>query len=713
MRPLRRTVLLCALLTLLAAPLRPVRAGAEPLPPPGPVLDLAVQTARAVQPAQLRASVLIRVAQACADAGRPDQAQQALAYARDAALTPLGRANAAPLAVGKAYVKLGFPADALKVAAQLPLSGDRLDLTIAAADAFAVAGDRAGADAALQAAMAAYTPSVDPVLAAQALTAAAGRGDAASAAPLLQQAVQLASSMAPRDRAAALAAVSAAYSRLGDDAAALRLAQQIDQPAARASATAATAVDLAARDEAAAVARVKRASADARRADAAELSLSFSGAARQASDAGSRALARALLDAARQAGAQASGDTRQTLLRNVANLYGTLLGDWAEALTTAEGSGDDFAVRTARAQLVIQLAAAGQAGRAAPLFEAAAADKVGFIGQKLLDGLAAAYFQLHTSADVDQAMAVEPQELRDHVLAEGARRALAAGDPAAAIGWSLRIVYSGVAEQVLLQSALARVQQADAAGLAKAVQDARRALAAVRSDRRRREVLFAIADRYLAAGDKAGVERIIAEADKTDPAEQEDCGAITRMAILEQRLGRPEEARRQMARALSVAKEITCGTCRDSALADTLKLLLVQEDAVLLQQAVDDGTINALPAQPAIELLDGLPDLPPERGRTVLRIALKAAGAERMHTFAADDLARVAIAYHKRGLTPEAPALALLPAPPAPAVDVDGPAPRRRRRWPGRPRLLQPHRLRRVPGRERDARPRRRLARPE
>ncbi len=51
MRPLRRIVLLCALLALLAAPLRPVRAGAAPLPPPDPILDQAIQTVRAAAPA--------------------------------------------------------------------------------------------------------------------------------------------------------------------------------------------------------------------------------------------------------------------------------------------------------------------------------------------------------------------------------------------------------------------------------------------------------------------------------------------------------------------------------------------------------------------------------------------------------------------------------------------------------------------------------------
>ncbi len=125
----------------------------------------------------------VKVAEACAAVGRPDQARQALTYAEEAAFTPMGVANSCPVVVGKEWNKLGFPAEALKLAAKLPLAGDRLDLTIAAADAFAAAGDQAEAQAVLQAAMAAYTPAVDPVLAVEAITAAASRSASPPAGP--------------------------------------------------------------------------------------------------------------------------------------------------------------------------------------------------------------------------------------------------------------------------------------------------------------------------------------------------------------------------------------------------------------------------------------------------------------------------------------------------------------------------------------------------
>jgi hypothetical protein len=674
MRPLCRTVLLCALLALMADPLRPVRAGADPLPSTDPILQQAIETARAVTPPSLRAKTFINVAQICLSAGRPEQARQALAYARDAALTPMGLAAASPTEVGQACAKLGFPADARDLAARLPLSGDRLDLTIAAADAYAAAGSRTQAAATLRALLDAYTPSLDPALAAEALSAAAARGEPAAGRPLLKQAEQLAASMAPRDRDEVLAGISDAYGRLGDDDDALRAALQIEAPIAQASAVAATALQLAPRDEAAAVARVRQAARGARRADLRMLSEAFGKAAAQASDAGFRNVTRALLDAAEQAGARAGGTIRQAALRDTAGLYGTRLDDWPQALKVAEESGDDFTIRTARAQVLIQLAAQGKAEQAGPLFQTVAADSVSYIGQNLLQGVAGAFLQLHPQAGIEQAMAVQPPELSDHVLAAGARKALADGDPATAIDWALGIASDAVSQEVLVQSALARVQMADAAGLTKAEADARRVAARLRSDFKQRDILLTIAERHMALGDTASAQRLVAECDATHPLEREDVGALVRLGAMEQKLGHPDRARERLAKAFGVVKNINCAGCEHNALTEMLKDLLAHADIPFLSQALGQDQQWDLPARQVLDMLDALPELPAERRHLALRIALQDAAADTTRSVGSEQLARTAAAYRRAGITPDGRDLALLPTPPAPAMDAQMPA---------------------------------------
>ncbi len=163
----------------------------------------------------------------------------------------------------------------------------------------------------------------------------------------------------------------------------------------------ATALELASHDEQAAAVRVQEAASAARRADPQPLNQTFVAAAQRAADAGHKALARALLDAAEKAGARASGDAREALLRTVANLYGTLLDDWPEALRVAQDAGDEWTVRAARAQSVVQLADAGKRALADTLLNAAAADKVGYVGQERLRGLADAYLKINPEADAD------------------------------------------------------------------------------------------------------------------------------------------------------------------------------------------------------------------------------------------------------------------------------------------------------------------------
>ena len=532
----------------------------------------------------------------------------------------------------------------------------------------------------MQAALDAFTPALDPVLAAQALTAASMHGEPTAARAILGRAAQLATTMSPRDRAAVLPRVARAYARLGDASEAARLALTVEDPVARAAALLGIAQELATKDEAAAAARVQEAADAGRRADPQPLCQAFVAAAQEASAAKHKTLAAAMLKAAEQAAGRASGETRQTMLRNVSGLYGTLLDDWPAAMRVAEAAGDEWTLRTSRARAVVQLAAAGQTERAAALFRTAAADKVGYIGLALLQGLGEAHLQLAPGTSADGAMAVQPPELRDYVLAAGARKALAAGgpaagDPAAALDWAQRIASSNVGEELLYQAAVATLAKADKAGLPKAVETARRVSAKMRATDRGRNILFDIGRRYLAVGDTAGVEGVLEEFRKTKPVETEDGRTLSRMAILEQAIGQPDQARKDLAQGLDIVNAVTCSSCREPAMTDMLRDLLDAGDMALLMQGVHSAALPTLPARLAIGAVEDLPGLPAERKVLGLRVALQSAATERLHAYGAEALVLVAAAWQKQGLTPSAEDLAVMPAPPAPAVEPEGPAP--------------------------------------
>ncbi len=168
---------------------------------------------------------------------------------------------------------------------------------------------------------------------------------------------------------------------------------------------------------------------------------------------------------------------------------------------------------------------------------------------------------------------------------------------------------------------------------------------------------------------------IIGEFDKATDGGQQDSRSLTRMAIIEQRAGKPDQARKHLAACVTVLETTSCSSCRDEAIGNVLSDLLSFGDQTLVDQMTKSGAVAGFPVGAVISLLNGLPDLPADRRRLMLRTGLRSAGGERLHGTGAEALARMAVAYHKYGVTPDAGDLALLPAPPPPVVEAEGPAP--------------------------------------
>jgi len=662
----RLTFALCIALVLLAL-FPALLSAAEPAASAGdPILERAIQTANAAQPPYLRARVLILVAETCVETGQLEQARRALRLAHQAALSGTNVEPLMPVQVAQACLRLGFPAEALEIAAELEASADRLDLTLAAIDALKAKGRAQEASAALNALTQAFAADSDALLAVRALAEAATRAEPSAAQELLQRAGKTARAAAPGVMPDALAEVAGAYARLGMDDAAHELALRIEKPGARLRALLRTALELARSDEAAAAERAQEAASDARALSRKSLHAALSEAARKAVEAGHRNLGILLLGEARDAAARAEAKTRESLLRETAGLYGSLLDDWQTALAVARRSDDPWMIRTSRAHVLLQMASEGQLQPARKLWQEVAGDSVDFIGSTLQAQLGAAYFQFEPDADLARVMELEPEVLRDNVLAARARQALDKGDLPTAFEWARPIEFSGLSEEILYEVALRTLKQADAARIDGALQTVGAISPMLRSELRRQYLSFLTALKQIELGNSAAVADIIAQFRQNEPIESGDARTLCRIAILEHALRRNDAATTDMAEALTVIRGVTCGSCRDSQLTDMLKDLLETGDAVLLKQAVDSGALSLLPPRPAMEVVETLPDLSDEARAIGLGLALQAAAAERLHARGAETLAVVAAAYHRLGIEPSAQVLAALPPVPEP-----------------------------------------------
>jgi cytochrome c biogenesis protein CcdA/tetratricopeptide (TPR) repeat protein len=659
-----------------------------------PILQYALQSAGKMEQPAARASALLLVANAYAKAGSTSQARAAL---NEAAAVALQSTDPARLLVriGRAYLALGLPEEALAIAEKVTDSGPAVELLLALADACRDAPAGAGAEGVLRCMdrllgqAAEGQPGADLLAVAAQVNGKLGRRE--RAAELLQRAQELcAKTQDPIVAGRLLRGLVPVAAELDMMEQVRRMTDSIRDPAERMGALLQAAVLEAGAGRDDESARLQ----EEARAVGQQMLASRQMAVLWEAVAGFTRLERRdlALRTVQEAEPLADGikdsDEKKLALQETAVRYGDL-GQWQEAARLGARSNDPYSECKYRANVIVELDAQGRTEEAQKALAGLDTRYIKYVGYQKLSQLAQVYRHSRPDASLEEVNALQPVEFRDGVLALSAQAAAEAGDPERALAWARSVASEGRREEEVLKAAETFLKAAPADRAPAALGAAGRALDMLTSDYRKSRLLFQVASKRLDVGDDAGAAdaiRKMGELQQPVIAPETTAETQCRIGILQQRTGRPEEALKNIQESIELAAAIGCASCRDEALENMLQDMLSAGQFGLLEQTVRKLDMPEFLVSACLSLVKTTRGLTEEQKAFLLRSALAGATQMPVEWGRVESVANVALAYAQAGVRPgdaekevlraakplEAQAAAPRPAPP-PAVKPSGP----------------------------------------
>ncbi len=640
---------------------------------PDPIMERALTRARAVEAPDARAEMLLQVALAYQEMGRPEEATQVCREAVEAAR----QSDESPRLLRKAAlaaVTAGLPELASEAAAQLTAPEAQVDLLLEIAGRLAEQDpeDPVMEDALLQAVQAAAGQAVQVrarwlTLAGRAYLAAGRLEDAAR---LFGDALSAVEEMSDAGIASDVSGTLALlYAQAGRPEDARAIAARIQRPAMKLRALLlCVGVALDQGDEDAATAAWREADAARSQLPAEQQVGALADMASSCVRQGHEELARRALRAAEDAiGAVQVARERATLAGQVAAGYGEM-ELWEEAARVARESEDSYNRHRYEVKGLLALAESGQTDQAFARLQKLDPSNARLVGQNTLKELIRLYLTVRPEAGLKEVSRLGPEEFRDLCVTTMAEAAVERGEYGAALSILKEMRFERASEQAARDLAVLALDQATAEQAPGALEMARKALKTLKTGSYQVALLARMGAAHLALGDTDQAAAVAQELQKLAgkwDSHQEQAEALLQASILLERLGRGSEANEVVAKAVATTQLITCASCRAAVVENGFADLHATGSAELFCHAVQALRVAYEKCDFSLNAVEWFPDIDEQQKRFLLQRALE--GSLELRTAGAqiEALVLVAAAYAEAGLPPGEAEQALLARAPA------------------------------------------------